>query len=334
MGGSQKGLKQLAINTLMIFTALVFFALMLDPLGTISGSQDYDSYIEVRKYLNAAENANALYFASDDDFDQFLSNNDALREFPQDFVQAFYPEIKSVASFGDWYFNKFLMENSITHLIVPAKSAKELKLEHRWGKTGSIEISLKEPFFEKILTTGGNLPIALFEVSRTTKSDDSAASYEFVWHSSVRESFFSPIVRRLEVGQYNYSLSSKYLDGPDISWVYGTSDGHSEPIQFHITSPEESKGSFRVELQLQAAYGSNAPSQVVLIRTKDKELARVVSADKPQVASFMVVSNEIIEISSALPCQFAISFDPNAKQNQRFCFGISKILIRPVPQSR
>jgi hypothetical protein len=331
MRGVQKRLKQTAVSVSVLSIALLLFALMLDPVGTISGSQDYDSYIEVRDYLNSTENANALYFASDGDFNQFLSHNEALREFPLDFIQSFYSELKSVASFGDWYFNKFLNKNSISHLVVPAQSARELKLEHKWGKTGSVEISLSEPFFEKILTTGGNLPIALFKVSTTSKTELSTTTYEFVWDPSVRESLYSPIVQQIEDGQYNYELSSTYLDGSDISWVYDTSDGQSEPVLFHITSPEASKGVFRVEIQLRAAYGSNAPSQVVVIRTKDHVSTNIVSASKSQNVSFLIASDENIEVSSALPCQFAMNFDPNAKQNQKFCFGISKILVRPVP---
>lgn len=313
-----------------IAIGILIFSILTDVFGVISGQRDFDGYLEIRNYLRTSEDSNAMYFSSDFDFFEFNSSENSMKEFSGEFATSFYNDVKSAASFGAWYFNKFLMEKSITHLIVPENTSRKSIIEFKWGQHGNINIPLKSPFFEKLMTSSGPNPITLYKVKKSARLDHPVPTYELVWDQYVRKDFYSPITRQSEVGQYSYRFKNYYLNGRNISWVYGNSKGASEPIAFHVKTDHQSKSKFNVEIFLQAAYGSFAPPQTVIIKAADAIYTKVVKANQPQKVNLILNSDDRVEVISSLPCQSDLSFDPTAKENAKFCFGISKIVVYPI----
>jgi len=327
---SVKSIKPLITRGLSPLLFLLMVVMMLDPTGAASGSFDHDEYSELRTYLRKSEGAKPLFFSSDKDLFEFTSNDNSRREFSQEFVSSNYDEVRAAASFGNWYFNKFLMENSISHLLVPSSSTNGPSISNKWGRHGSIDISLRSPFFTKVMTTSGKFPLTLYKVAQTEKLNSAIPNYQIIWGVDVRTSFYMPSVKYIEVGQYEYSVSSDYLNGPDISWVYGNGFGKSEEISFYVETKEQFSTKFRLVLEIKAAYGSYAPTQVVTLKLNEEVMTKVVSAGKSQSFEILVSPNDQIEIMSGLPCRYANSFDPDAGEKLQFCFGISEIRVFPL----
>jgi hypothetical protein len=309
---------------------MVILICLVNPKGIASGNQDVDSFTEVRSQLSKSKKSKLLFVSSDGDFFDFTGTSSLRKTFAADFALEGISEVLSAASFGDLYFNKYLNSKGITHILVPWSTAQSNKIVRKWGVHGNIAINLKDPFFKKQTVTSGEHPVVMYEVAINQKSDFVPIEYIINWDQSTRVNFYRPVERLREVGFYDYKFESKFKDGPTLSWVMADDMGNPEHPAFEIQTPKSDNELFLLSIEFVAAYGSYAPSQVVTVSSDSWTKGVMVSAGKTGRATFEVRAGEAVTFGNGLPCRRADSFDPASSNGQRFCFGISKITVRPV----
>ena len=311
---------------------LVIVCLFADPTGLTIGLRDNDSYRDIRDVVGNVPNAKALYLASDDDLYSLEPNFRLRAETSEKFVEANYQKVLSAASLGDVSFNSYLVLQGYTYVIVPLISADRGQVSRKWGRLGEVAIRLRHPFFRRVLQSQGEFPVVLYEVlgGRGKFGQTQSLQYELQW-SGVRRAFYEPVRTLQEVGMYGYTYSTVYEDGGVVSWVFQGTDGYTEEPQFSIQSANNERQRFKVDVTLLAAYGGNAPSQIVRVATPMGAQSVLVSAGKPGVVHLQLAANEDVRFSNVLPCRLQSSFDTPNGDARGFCFGIGNIRVRPTP---
>ena len=319
---------RLAISGLVLVVVFLF----ADPTGLTIGFRDNDSYREIRDLVGSVPNAKALYLASDDDLYGIEPNFRLRAETSEKFVEAGYQEILSAASLGDVAFNSYLLQQGCKFVIVPLSTANRGQVSHKWGRLGEVLIRLQPPYFRQVLQSQGEFPVVLYEVlgDRGEVGNVQSLQYELQW-SGVRRTFYEPVRTLQEVGMYGYTYSTVFEDGGDVSWVFQGTDGYTEEPQFSIQVANNERQRFRVDVTLLAAYGGNAPSQIVRVATPMGAQSVLVSAGKPGVVHLQLAANDEVRFSNVLPCRLQSSFDTPNGDARGFCFGIGNIRLRPTP---
>jgi len=309
---------------------LVIVALFIDPFGATLGTQDVDSYRAIRNVLDKTANSRLLNLASYDDYYSIEPNLRLRKETSESFVEIGYESVLSAASLGDAAFNSYLHQQGFTHVIVPLSSARKGRIWHKWGSLGSVSIQLSPPFFRKVAQTSGEFPVVLYEVLGANNLDTFENSlYSLEW-SGVRKDFYELQREIKENGMYAYEYSKFYIDGLDVSWVLQGTGGHSEKPVFSIRTPNLSNKSFSVEMTLLAAYGGNAPTQIIRVSTSSTNQSVMVAAGKPAILKLQLTSNELVSFDNVLPCRLPSTFDSSNGDQRKYCFGISDIKVRAV----
>lgn len=326
---NQNKLSKVKASILSVCLLLVLFS-FIDPFDAASGSRDNNSYSEIFSNLENSPYAKALFIASDDDYFSFERTNQMRKKFSEDVAYEGTNEVFSAASFGDWSFNKYLIQENITHVVVPIESSKKGKITRKWGNHGSVQLSLRKPFFVKKAVSTGEYPVAIYEVVNTHGYKIRFNLYEFVWDRSMRESFYKKIMTQSEVGLYSYNYESRFQDGPTVSWVMADASGKAEIPSFMVKTLDQSaKSKFQITIEFVAAYGSFAPVQVVTISSANWTKSVTISSNHPGRISFNVESGESIKFGNSLPCRAASNFDLTTTDTRRFCYGVSHINVRP-----
>ena len=308
--------------------ALVIVCLFIDPVRATIGSRDPDSYQVIRDALKEKSNSKSIYLASYDDFYSIEPNFRLRAETDESFAETNYNKVLSAASLGDSAFNAYLRQNRITHVVVPLSSASKREIWHKWGRLGSVSIRLTPPFFREVARTSGEFPVVLYEVLAVSSLSALENSlYSLEWFGVPKD--FYELQRSIkEVGMYRYDYSKFYLDGTDVSWVLQGIDGHSEKPEFSIRTPNLLDKPFSVEITLLAAYGGNAPTQIIRVSTPSGAQSVMVAAGKPAIVKLQLSSNELVSFDNVLPCRLQSSFDSNNGDQRKFCFGIGDIKLR------
>ena len=308
--------------------ALLIACLFIDPARATIGSRDRDSYQVIRNALKAKPNSKSIYLASYDDFYSIEPNFRLRAETNESFVETNYNEVLSAASLGEPSFNAYLRQHGNTHVVVPLSSAQKGMIWHKWGRLGSVSIRLTPPFFREVVRTSGEFPVVLYEVLADKSLGTSEKSlYSLEW-SGVRKDFYELQREIKENGMYAYEYSKFYIDGLDVSWVLQGSGGHSEKPKFYFRTPSLSNKSFSVEITLLAAYGGNAPTQIVRVSTSSRAQSIMVTAGKAAVLKLQLVSNDLVSFDNVLPCRLPSTFDTSNGDQRKFCFGIGDIKVR------
>ena len=308
----------------------VVFVCIVNPLGIASGNHDVDSYTEIRSLLSETKKSKLLYLSSDSDFFEFKGTSQLRKNYSANFALEGVSEVLSAASFGNWSFNKYLNDNEITHVLVPWNSAQRNRVVRKWGVHGNITIDLKPPFFMRQTVTSGEFPVALYKVVRTGESVWQTNDYKLKWDPSTREDFYLQRESMQEVGLYAYEYQSNFRDGSSVSWVMADDLGVAESPAFEIETSTRENVEFLVTMEFVAAYGSYAPTQVVTVSSSSWTKSVMVSSNRPGRIAFNLTPGEHIRFGNALPCRSASSFDPGSSDARRFCYGISKITVRPA----
>ena len=311
---------------------LVIVCLFADPTGLTIGFRDNDSYRDIRDVVGNVPNAKALYLASDDDLYSIEPNFRLRAETSEKFVEVAYTDVLSAASLGDVAFNSYLLQRGCKYVIVPLTTADRGLVSHKWGRLGEVSIHLRSPFFRRVLESQGEFPVVLYEVlgERGEVGKTQSLHYGLRW-SGVRPAFYEPMRTLQELGMYSYTYSTIYEDGRDVSWVYQRTNGYTEEPQFSIQVAKNEGQRFKVDVTLLAAYGGNAPTQIVRITTPAGAQSVMVSGGKPGVVHLQLAANEQVKLSNILPCRLQSSFDTPNGDARGFCFGIGNIRLRPTP---
>ena len=305
--------------------------LFIDPFGATVGFRDADSYRPMRDVLDETANSKALYLASYDDFYSIEPNFRLRNETSEGFAEFGYESVLSAASFGDTAFNSYLFQQGFTHIVVPLSTATRGKVFYKWGRLGSVSIVLKEPFFEKVLVSQGDFPVVLYKVLYNSKQNFQSKfqGYALVW-DGVPKSFFELNNQIQESGMYAYTYTKSYLDGPDVSWVLQDDSGVIPNPRFVLKTPGVTNKELLIEIKFIAAYGGNAPTQIIRVSTPTSAQALVVKAGESATVTLVVNSNQEVAFDNILPCRPADTFAPEDHDPRVFCYGISEITVREL----
>ena len=317
---------------ILVFLTLIMLILFIDPFGATVGFRDADSYRPMRDVLDETANSKALYLASYDDFYSIEPNFRLRNETSEGFAEFGYESVLSAASFGDTAFNSYLFQQGFTHIVVPLSTATRGKVFYKWGRLGSVSIVLKEPFFEKVLVSQGDFPVVLYKVLYNSKQNFQSKfqGYALVW-DGVPKSFFELNNQIQESGMYAYTYTKSYLDGPDVSWVLQDDSGVKPNPRFVLKTPGVTNQELLIEIKFIAAYGGNAPTQIIRVFTPTSSQGLLVKAGKSATVTLVVNSNQEVAFDNILPCRPADTFSPEDHDPRVFCYGISEINVRELP---
>jgi hypothetical protein len=152
--------------------------------------------------------------------------------------------------------------------------------------------------------------------------------YEITWRN-VDWLFYKKQTKKNEVGLYNYSYSTFYEWGPDVSWFYDYSPERPNALEIFYRSTLQNLERVTIQLTLVAAYGPNAPEHVVSVRTDNYSETKKLSPNNPGVFQFTLDNGESVLVSNVTPCRIPSVFEPADLSIYKICFGVSKMSISP-----
>jgi hypothetical protein len=303
-----------------------------DPLGLSASSRNYAPYEDLYRKMKNLPDTSVLLIASYNDYYDIPINhhirnvlNDRFFVLREMKVERGYDEVLSYASLGETEFGRFLYSRSYQYILVPGSTVESGHIFHRWSNRGGIDLSLVSGMFQKIADGGGDFPLALYKInySEDQKQPPVAFNYHFVWGENSREAFHRFNRDYTEIQKPTYAKG--YEDGIDVGWVFA-----KDLPEFSIYSNAAPTQKFSVELQIVAAYGASAPSQVVRITTSSGSTDVDVSAGVVTKVQVVVTAGEKIAMSPTLGCHLGIEFDPAGQDKRNFCFGVHDIVVRPI----
>jgi hypothetical protein len=318
----------------MSFTVLLLGIAFLDPLGVMSGFSDNGPYSPIKEALSKVDHPKTLMLASFDDLYAIESNYIARAETSDTFVEQDYKSVLVAASLGEQSFNNYLHRQGVTHIIVPRSSADNGYIWHKWGTIGSINLALNPPYFEQVISTVGDFPVDLYkvlgELDNLIVGDN--LNYSIDWDPRIRTEF-QVSNGQTEVSLNSYSYLYSYADSKDVSWIFEhhSQEFNNDAISFKIRGNLRVKQKFAVSVTLLAAYGGNAPSQVVRVSTSKTIATANIRGGQPATLNLLVETNENVEIGHVLPCRSPSIWAPEDKDWRKFCYGIGDITVRVIP---
>ena len=311
----------------------LLIVLVSDPLGALNGNFSEDSYSQLRSEVNKTKNAKVLLVGSWNDFYSLEYNDYWRKEVGGEFVERNYEEVLDAAALGDEFFNRYLQKKGITHILVPLATFESGAIVHKFGKRGSIEIQLGDPYFEIVGESNGPYPSTLLKVRKDLmpKIESGAVSYELMWRNTDSR-FYTLQTKYAEVGLYNYVFSNYYEWGPDVSWFFDLWPERQSYLEFVFTSASKQLRQVNVQLTLVSAYGPNAPQHVVSVSSKNYSGTKSLSPGNPGVFRFKLEAGESVQVKNITPCRLPRTFEPADLTDYKICFGVSKVFILPETQ--
>lgn len=319
-------------NRSTIATAVVAVVLafsLIDPLNMVSGRFDANPYSEIQHELNTSSTSGVLVLASYADLYQFppyrylrdiLGARLAVRG--ELAVENGYEEVLAQASLGEESFLRYLKSREISHLIIPMATVQTGLVFHRWSNHGTIRLDLNSPAFSLVRQSGGSFPLALYAVNFPTYSEPivNAPTYEFEW-DGVRPAFHQ-LLRIIDEG-YEVRYQRRYEERVDTAWVF-----KGERIGLRLKSDGRSDQKFEVEMEFVAAYGTNAPSQVLKVITASGLTVVRLEANTVSKVSLVMVDGDWVKIESIFNCPAGTSFSPEDNDGREFCYGVRDLTVR------
>jgi hypothetical protein len=307
--------------------------LVVDPLGVLAGNFSNDSYSQIRTELSKTRNAKVQLIASWDDFYSLEYNNYWRAEMSTEFVERNYVEVLDAASLGEDFFNRYLVFNNITHILVPESSVSSGRIFHKFGTRGTIDISLDSAYFKEVSNSSGPFAAALFQVIDSSENVRKVTNpkYSLTWNG-VGSEFYSMKNTVTEVGMYRYDYNTYYENGSDVSWFYDESPDRLGYLELKFESSNSNLETANLEIEFVAAYGPKAPSHVVVLRTNVAVGSLTLKAGKPQKISIGIKNGESIRFLNGTPCRLPGVFEPADASLKEICFGITAVRVTPPTQ--
>ena len=303
-----------------------------DPFGLSASSRNYAPYADLYQEMKDLPDTSVLLIASFNDYYNIPINHHIRNILTDRFlvrreltVERGYDEVLSYASLVETEFGRFLYSRSYQYILVPGSTVESGRIFHRWSNRGGIDLALAGGMFEKIADGGGDFPLALYKInySEDQKQLPVEFMYHFVWSEDSREDFYQFKRDYTEIQKPTYAKS--YEDGIDVGWVFA-----NDLPEFSISSNAAPTQQFLVDIQIVAAYGASAPSQVVRVTTRSGSTDVNVSAGAISNFQIVVSAGEKVTMNPMLGCHIGIEFDPAGQDNRNFCFGVHDISVRPI----
>jgi len=275
-----------------------------------------DSYSIIRSQISKTPNAQVLEISPDLQPGYFPWTN----QVPVAMVSADPAQddlrFMRAASIGQSELSKYLIEQGITHLLVAPLNGERNHLFYRWSNTPSVDLQLTEPLFREVARAYGDYPASLFEVvpAETSGFCSECSGVEFKW-SGIRES-------AVDTSRYGY------IDGPDILWILG-----QDRPSLSISSKTKNENGFRITFGLVAAYGGNAPPQILRFQSeRGLKVVRLFPGPEAFVSVDMS-EGETLHIDPVLPCVIpaVAQLDSGNQDLREMCFGITSVKAVEIP---
>ena len=301
--------KGVVIGTLCCITAIFLYLVL-------PNRDSSDSYSIIRSEISKTPNARILEVAPDLQPRYFPWTN----QVPVAMVSADPAQddlrFMRAASIGQSELSQYLNEQGITHLLVAPLNGARNHLFYRWSNTPSVNIRLTEPLFREVARAYGDYPASLFEVvpAETSGFCSECSGVEFNW-KGIRE-------KAIDTSRYGY------LDGPDILWILG-----QDRSSLSINAKTKNGNGFRITFGLVAAYGGNAPPQILRFQS-ERGLKVVRLFPGPEVfVSIDLSEGETLHIDPALPCVIpaVAQLDLGNQDPREMCFGITSVKAEEIP---
>jgi hypothetical protein len=309
--------------------AVVLTFAVVDPFRVTSGRFDSNPYTEIAVELEKSSTTGVIVLASYDDLYKFPMYNylrgvlgTRLAYHGEIAVEYGYDEVLTQASLGEESFLRYLKSRNISHIIIPMATAETGAVFHRWSTHGTINLDLNSNSFSLEKKSGGDFPLALYKVSFDvlSASDSVPPSYTLEWNG-VRPEFYQ-LLRIIDEG-YNVRYLRKYEERVDTAWVF-----EGEQTKITLVSPETPNQNFDVELQFVAAYGDNAPPQVLRISVDPQVVVLKLKAGDIATTNLTIRDGQSIKIENVLGCPQGITFDPEGQDIRKFCYGLRNLTVR------
>ena len=301
--------KGVVIGTLCCITAIFLYLVL-------PNRDSSDSYSIIRSEISKTPNARILEVAPDLQPRYFPWTN----QVPVAMVSADPAQddlrFMRAASIGQSELSQYLNEQGITHLLVAPLNGARNHLFYRWSNTPSVNIRLTEPLFREVARAYGDYPASLFEVVPLETSDfcSDCGGFEFIW-SGIRES-------AIDTSRFGY------LDGPDILWILG-----QDQPNLKIHTKNTNKNGLRITFGLVAAYGGNAPPQILRFQSESGMKAVRLFPGPESFISVDVFEGETLSIDPVLPCVIpaVAQLDLGNQDPREMCFGITSVKAVEIP---
>lgn len=304
----QSNRRNLLILVATCFAVLMF--LLFEPESRTS-----DSYSQIRavisrtpesKVLEISPDLNARYFPWINPIPVTFQSVDPAKNDSR-FMRA--------ASISVEELSKFLTYEGITHLLIADLGQEKNRIFYRWGVGPSVDIALAEPLFRAVAVAYGDYPATLYEVEQVEldRFCTECQGVRLEWNG-VRES-------AINASRYGY------VDGPDIVWILG-----QDQPSLRLMSSVDSGVRYRVTFEIVAAYGVNAPPQILKFNTeKGVQFEKIIGGPSREVSVELDVGKEL-EIHSVLPCMVpaVAQLEPGNGDTRELCFGISSIKVEEI----
>ena len=300
-------------RNLLILVATCFAVLLFLLFGPENRTSD--SYSQVRavigrttdpKVLEISPDLNARYFPWINPIPVAFQSNDPAKNDPR-FMRA--------ASIGVEELSKYLTHEGITHLLIAGTGQERNRIFFRWGVGPSVDVSLVEPFFREVAVAYGEYPATLFEVDQVELDGfcSECQGVRLEWKG----------VRDLAIIASRYG----YVDGPGIVWILG-----QDQPSLRLMPSVDSGIRYRVIFEIIAAYGDNAPPQILKFQTDEgAQFEKIVGGPRREVSVDLDAGKEL-EIHTVLPCMVpaVAQLEPGNQDTRELCFGISSIKVQEI----
>jgi hypothetical protein len=289
--------------------AVVLTFTVVDPFGVASGRFDPNPYTEIASELEKSSTTGVLVLASYNDLYKFPVYNylrnvlgTRLAYHGEIAVEYGYDEVLTQVSLGEESFLRYLKSRNISHLIIPMATAETGVVFHRWSTHGTINLDLNSNAFSLVQKSGGDFPLALYKVKFDVQSasDSIPPTYSLAW-SGVRQEFYQ-LLRMIDEG-YNVHYLRKYEERVDTAWVF-----EGEQPKITLVSPATPNQNFNLELQFVAAYGDNAPPQVLRISVDSQVVVLKLKAGDIATTNLNIRNGQSIKIENVFGCPQGITF--------------------------
>lgn len=323
--------KASSLHVLFLWTLIAALALLIamTPSILLRGSIGY-SNSSIRNEIEETENSKVLILGSWNDYYSIKYNSYWRQEMGEKFVERDYEEVLDAASYGDEHFNQYLNSRRFTHLLVPRESFVKGAIYHKFGTRGTIDIQLATPYFEQVGYLEGPNSAVLLKVLNPHNSDYYFVppSYKIRW-KNVDATFYSVNQKTEESGLYRLLYSSSYENGPDVSWFFAPESDEENFLEIAVESLPIATSEITLSVTLAAAYGPNAPSHTISLKTLTHFEKRTLEPSNPETFEVVLQRGDTIEIRNITPCRLPRTFEASDLDTRMICFGVTKVSIHP-----
>jgi hypothetical protein len=317
---------QLCLWTLIAALAL---AIAVTPTVILRDSIGY-SNSSIQNEIEETKKSKVLILGSWNDYYTIKYNSYWRREMGEKFVERDYEEVLDAASYGDELFNQYLISRQFTHLLVPRESFDKGVIYHKFGTRGTIQIQLSTPYFEDVGYLDVPNSAVLLKVLNPQDAEQFfiPPSYKIRW-KNVDPSFYSIGKKTEESGLYSLLYSLSYEDGPDVSWFFVSDSAETNFIELGVELPLIAIERIALSITLAAAYGPNAPSHTVALKTSTHFETRTLEPSNPETFEVVLQRGDTLQIQNITPCRLPRTFEPSDLDTRKICFGVTKVSIHP-----